>query len=352
MNKAAKIITSNGITLYYNGGVFMVSKDHAAYNDMLSSLKHNDYEKFIKLYSKTNPMECLIEDNSIVSDNTGSYYVKNNKRIFLGDILSQRYNDLLEGGYDVSYLRKFIENLVQNTSYNAIKSLYGFLEDNDIPITDDGHFLAYKVVDKNYQSKTKIKNLNLVSGRYNDNQSIHNGIGEIIECLRSDVDDDSGTPCSSGFHAGGLKYSGPGGTYYSSGDKVIIVKINPRDVVSVPEGHTYKLRTCKYEVIKDYTDVLPTIATDECYSESSNNDSPKFFTKYNKCHYVGELITFKYRGKTRHGIIKDIESDKKRVLIQLTSQDTGFIDGDKNLRSFIVEKMQELANYYKIINKT
>jgi len=39
-------------------------------------------------------------------------------------------------------------------------------------------------------------------------------------------------------------------------DKIVIVKINPKDVVSVPDYDTRKLRCCKYKVIDEYSGVI------------------------------------------------------------------------------------------------
>jgi hypothetical protein len=56
---------------------------------------------------------------------------------------------------------------------------------------------------------------------------------------------------------GGLGYSGKGGWYHSSGDRVMIVKVNPADAVSVPSDHEFqKLRVCKYIVIGESDQVL------------------------------------------------------------------------------------------------
>ena len=40
-----------------------------------------------------------------------------------------------------------------------------------------------------------------------------------------------------------------------SGDKIVLVKINPADVVSIPDDYGFaKGRCCRYEVVADITD--------------------------------------------------------------------------------------------------
>jgi hypothetical protein len=68
------------------------------------------------------------------------------------------------------------------------------------------------------------------------------------------VQDDPENACSHGLHAGTIEYVK---CFGEVNDKIIIVKINPKDVVSVPSHETTKLRCCKYEVVQEYTDLLP-----------------------------------------------------------------------------------------------
>jgi hypothetical protein len=75
------------------------------------------------------------------------------------------------------------------------------------------------------------------------------------------VDDNPENGCSYGFHAGSIDYAG---NFGGSDRRVVIVKINPEDVVSVPNDcECQKLRTAKYEVVADYTGPLP-----KTYAES------------------------------------------------------------------------------------
>ena len=69
------------------------------------------------------------------------------------------------------------------------------------------------------------------------------------------VDDERDHGCSSGLHAGALEYVQSYGCFSDreDSDKCIIVKINPAHVVSVPkDSYCQKLRTCEYQVLKDY----------------------------------------------------------------------------------------------------
>jgi hypothetical protein len=62
---------------------------------------------------------------------------------------------------------------------------------------------------------------------------------------RHEVDDNKDRTCSSGLHFCSKDYLNSFG-----GERVVIVKINPRDVVSIPSDYNdTKGRACRYEVV-------------------------------------------------------------------------------------------------------
>jgi len=64
---------------------------------------------------------------------------------------------------------------------------------------------------------------------------------------RHDVDDDRSKTCSYGFHAAAYEYARG---FMSGDDKMVAVKIDPANVVSVPSDYgNQKLRCTRYEVM-------------------------------------------------------------------------------------------------------
>lgn len=147
----------------------------------------------------------------------------------------------------------FMENLANNPSKKSRKHLFEWLKDRDFTITDEGHFIAYKGVSsegKSISSGSAIVDGVRVSGH------IPNEIGSVIEMPRVDVDNDRETFCSTGLHAGTERYAS------NFGNRVLIVAINPRDVVAVPsDSNNEKLRVCRYTVV----DVSPGLITTPTY---------------------------------------------------------------------------------------
>ena len=85
-------------------------------------------------------------------------------------------------------------------------------------------------------------------------KSFNNAPGQVCEIPRSAVDDNPDNTCSHGLHVGGYEYAKD----FASGGKLVLVKVNPRDVVAVPNDYNgQKMRVCRFEVLKEATDIVP-----------------------------------------------------------------------------------------------
>jgi hypothetical protein len=128
----------------------------------------------------------------------------------------------------------FLANLQNNPSYRAVTELYGFLEKGKLPITEDGYFLAYKRVRNDYTDC--------------HTGTMSNAIGTVVEMARNQVNEDPKQTCSYGLHFCSRDYLQHFGT--DSGNRTVILKINPADVVAIPADYNdTKGRCCSYEVI-------------------------------------------------------------------------------------------------------
>jgi hypothetical protein len=97
---------------------------------------------------------------------------------------------------------------------------------------------------------------------------------------RGGVCDDARHGCSAGFHAGSYDYAKG---YASGGGNLMVVEINPADVVSVPyDCECQKLRTAEYKVVGHYETIEapPLDDGDESYvqwDDSYENEYDKGF---------------------------------------------------------------------------
>lgn len=160
-----------------------------------------------------------------------------------------------EAGENFSPLVKFMENVMANPQVESREQFYRWLEQHEFPIDDDGNIVAYKGVKRNHSDDEGVyRSLHaghaFVNGVEYKHDYIPNKVGDVVTMPRSEVDFDPNSSCSTGLHAGTHAYA----TTYANGGALMYVKINPRDVVSVPhDSSSQKVRVCRYEVV-DFAD--------------------------------------------------------------------------------------------------
>lgn len=143
-------------------------------------------------------------------------------------------------GFDVGPMVKFLEKLLTNARREAVLSLYDFLAANEIPIWEDGDFIVYKKVRGDYKD--------IHSGTFD------NSVGAKPRVEAWEVEADRDQTCAKGLHVCSRNYLPHFGS--GTGDRVVICKVNPADVVAVPKDYNNaKMRVCGYEVIGELTDV-------------------------------------------------------------------------------------------------
>lgn len=238
------IMTPNSVTMYVDGQTFEIKSDHYYYNDVVEALKEGDYYRAAELISPKNMVEKslsnLENEYHDIELKDGQLYYKGE---MVNDALTQRIFAMFKKGFEIDPLVIFLSNLHENPSYRSRKELYRFLEHNNLPITADGHFLAYKRVRGDYTD--------IHSG------SFDNSPGSVVEIDRNKVDDDPRNTCSAGLHFCSQEYL----PHFAStpDNRVVSVKVNPRDVVTIPFDYdNSKGRCCRYFVLEDVTNsVLP-----------------------------------------------------------------------------------------------
>lgn len=233
------VYVNGTLNLVLGNKMVQVSPDHPSYGLIKKSLATATEAELLKMVDVEKSMQDFVEKES-----KGKAVVSNGNVYFNGKVvhntISNRILDFMREGLPFAHLLRFMENVALNPSFNSQNELFDFLENKGLPITEDGCFLAYKAIRQDWLDK--------YSG------TISNAIGTVVEVSRGSVDDNRGNECSKGLHCGALDYVY---SYGGGDDRIVIVKVNPADAVSVPKDHAFqKLRTCRYEVVSEFVGEL------------------------------------------------------------------------------------------------
>lgn len=226
--------TGTTITLYKGSESASVSKDSDQYELVMDAIFYNDLE---------GAWDCANQSGVIEKWSEGSIVVQHGLVTVKGFSVSNAMTDKLismidEDPKQAVVFARFVDSLMEVGDQRVVNELYEFLKHNSIKLNEDGSFTGYKAVQSSYKDKWT--------------GNLDNSPGSTVEMPRSMVDKDKNKTCSAGLHVGSLDYAS--NTFYSSGDRVVSVKVMPCDVVSVPVDYNgQKLRACKYVVLEDIT---------------------------------------------------------------------------------------------------
>lgn len=231
------IQTERNINIFVDGCSHIVPLNDGRVDDLLEAVRNGDEDRVRQLID-TKQTLSVITEGRVAFDPVTRVLTFNDEPLHNGII--DRLCIMLDQNRGVTHMMKFLDNLMDNPDYRAVRELYGFIEACDLPITSDGHFLAYKIVSNDYKD--------LYTGK------IDNSIGASPEMARNMVNPDKDQPCSVGLHVCSKSYLPHYGGFYGKNvdSRVVIAKVHPRDVVSVPSDYdNAKMRVCRYTVVDE-----------------------------------------------------------------------------------------------------
>lgn len=214
--------------------VWNATKDHKHFDDIVQALIESRFDDAIEFISIKAAVQKYVKGDVRIEG--GSLFYQG---IELRSGLVTRIIDSMQNGEDFEFYLPFLENLLENPSEKAVQRLFDFLVANDIEITEDGHFIAWKMVRATYKDC--------------HSNTFDNSPGQYVKMPRSRVNDNDEQTCSTGLHVCSKGYIGSG---FGHGDgRIVSCKVHPRDVVSIPVDYNdSKMRVCGYLVLDDVTE--------------------------------------------------------------------------------------------------
>ena len=249
------IIQGTNIVLVVDGEQFTVNPSHIHYEAIRSAIKTNDWEAVNRYI---NPVRSVLEFGA------GNIEIQGQRLFWQGreldNSLVNKIVSMLQEGFDVSPLTAFMDRLMQNPSATSVNELYLFLETGVMPITPDGYFLAFKRVNEDYtdvhsssvlnkpaalMTEEDLAALTAKSGKRAEvTVAMVDGV-TTVSMPRNAVDDLRNRTCSYGLHFCSREYLNS-----FPGSRIVVLKIDPADVVSIPSDYNNaKGRTWRYQVI-------------------------------------------------------------------------------------------------------
>jgi hypothetical protein len=239
-------VSGDTLTFYINHKAYQVDASFPGFEEIKAELRKGSLADPDRMIALSSPAEAISSKvaAAVASDRlpAGVVSVTRDEIRFNGEVIEgvlvDRILSSLAEGFDIMPMVRFMENLFQNPAPFARDELYLWLETSNLPITEDGHFLAYKNVNQNYTS---------IHDGKTDNTP-----GKVVSMDRASVDPNRHRTCSAGLHFCSKDYLPH---FYTSGARTVLLKINPADVVSIPSDYkNTKGRAWQYLVLEDVND--------------------------------------------------------------------------------------------------
>lgn len=321
------IITSSSLTIVIGNKPYIIDKTHTNFDRIKDAIKTNASDEYIiSLIDVATHINEYAQGKVLVKDGVVTY-----KGIDIRNALTSRILTMVNEGFNIDGMCLFMENLYNNPSKTAVDELYLFLEACNLPITEDGYFLAYKKVRPNY--------MDIHSGTFD------NSIGQKPQMDRNMVDDNRNNTCSQGLHFASYSYMSSFGN--NTTDKIMILKINPADVVSIPSDYdNAKGRCWQYEVIGEVPNDGKTQIKKDCIKNSefsSKNTTKKTAHPFKNVKEV--VAKALYSGKITTDIILEMFSKKYGTLLDLS------YENNNQFATNVRDKAYEMRAKYNSIDK-
>ena len=224
-----------------NGKPYALAATHPSFVQVVKELKQKspDIAKIQKLMSKAEALKAFCQQKVIHKD--GKFFYRGEE---LKTVLVQRIQEFMRLDLPWKPMFRFLENLMANPSATSRNCLFTFLENENLPLTPDGCFLAYKGAQANFWSKYTGRHT-MLSGQQSAEGRLYYAKGEKLRIPWDEVVADPQVDCARGMHIGSFNYAkgwaGPDGA-------LVLAKINPKDVVSVTTRCKEVMRVCAMDI--------------------------------------------------------------------------------------------------------
>lgn len=224
------IATDSSITVVIAGKPNVIADTHPNFHRIRDAIKADEWDEISDLVDIPEAVRRYAD---------GDLEVFDNEVRFQGEPLSNAATDrllaMMAQGFKVTPLINFLKRVVNNPDSRAVTGLYQWLERGNLPLTEDGKIIAYKLVRDDF--------FDHYTGKFDHSP------GNTVSMPRFKCDPDPNQTCSRGLHFCSAAYLPH---YGGSSSRIVLVKVDPADVVAFPHDYNIsKGRCCRYEVVQE-----------------------------------------------------------------------------------------------------
>lgn len=244
----------SSIVVVAGGKVYPATADHPKFAMIVAECK--DWESRSNRLSEQKQRVARIVDLFDRAEAIGNRFAQLSERVkvmagrvyfdgtAVDNALSRLIVKFLDAEQDFMPLVNFMEKIETNPNPHSREHLFRWLQKHDYSLCPDGDFTAYKAVKTDGKSSHSGKAI--VNNEWMEGNILW-APGTVVEMPRDEVAFDPSRGCSTGLHVGNWQFAS---TFLSGPKKMLSIKINPRDVVSVPtESNDEKMRVCRARVL-------------------------------------------------------------------------------------------------------
>jgi len=249
---------------------------HPNFIGLVECVKTNDVEEFQELISIGVTIQDWSEGKFEFRD--GFLYYEDEQ---VADQPTTRIIELIKNGWDHKPMLAYLDRLYNNVSNRAVMESYNWCSHKGLPLTPDGYLVGYKGVSVYHGENTTDKmGRPLQDGDLVDKytgKSFRNNPADDCGMNRRKVSDDCTQGCGQGLHVGTYDYAC---SWAGSGGKVILVRFDPADIVSVPSDCEHqKMRVSNYTVLSVARDIIEEDVYDEYEVEDAFDDEGRLISE-------------------------------------------------------------------------
>lgn len=231
------ILTDETATVVVGTTPYVIAVGQPRWGPLLEAINANDDERVVEIVTEVSRLadSPIITDTALRIEAGRIYYGDAQLTGYLIDHILRTIRD----GEDAQPFINFLANLQNNPSNRMVKGLFRWVEKGKMKITPDGLIVAYKKVRADFTDAWT--------------GTMDNSIGARPWKRRNDINDEPDTTCAdSGLHFCAKDYL-PDFQSYGSNDHIMVIHVNPADVVSFPKNEAAKGRASTYLVV----DMIP-----------------------------------------------------------------------------------------------